>query len=826
AKLDDAGQVVVLGENVTHTGSIHASSELQRAGQIELHAQNTTELRENAVISAQATQSGVGGEIKLLGKNLGLFDTAKVNASGANGGGEILIGGDRQGLNPSVRNAEFIYLGEEASVNADASGAGDGGKVITFAEDTARIYGELAARGGAQGGDGGFIETSGKRGFELPRAPDVSAVAGDGGLWLIDPYDITIVNGDGSGTSNINSSSSPYFSDDTPAVLEIDTILLGLYGGDVEIETVAGDGGGESGDIYFGDNITIAPAILNYNGINATRSLTLRAEGDIEFVGESTITDSDNADEILNVNLFAKGSILLNALSSIKTNGGNFTVGGASGNTPTTFTNSGTIDTSGIDGPNRNTAGTYAGNINITASGAFTSGILTANGGKNKATSTSGSAINGADGGAITIDAGSVVFSDAIDASGSAARINSYAYAGGADGGNAGSISLTATTGDINISNDLNAIGGDAAGNNYTGPSADVGNGGDGGTIILTADVGSVSAGIISTRGGTAVGKDVGQNGENNAGFYAQSGNAGDITINATSGTITLNADMEGRAGVLASKGSAGTGGVITLNGNTVLAASIDMLTDIGDGNQGTDGDDGSVIFNGQLNGSTARTEGLTLTSGAITFAGNVGSINTERLGNLTLNATGAIDAGVNSIIVNSLTVNKSASFISGSINTEAGAPTQMAKSVDGNDGGAVTLVAADITVGAITTKGSDAVVGTGDSPGNADGGDGGVMTITAEDDDTPSITLNGDIITEAGKGTVIGGGSGTLGGKIITLKGSGDATLTIGSGVTFSTVVTVTSNTSGSDTVTVTDGPNVWLVTSSNTDTLNTNLK
>src|SRR5690606_13003754 len=86
-------------------------------------------------------------------------------------------------------------LSENSKVNADAMQNGNGGKLITFASDTARIYGALSARGGALGGNGGFVETSGLKAFEILQTPDVIAAQGVGGHWLIDPYDITIQSG-------------------------------------------------------------------------------------------------------------------------------------------------------------------------------------------------------------------------------------------------------------------------------------------------------------------------------------------------------------------------------------------------------------------------------------------------------------------------------------------------------------------------------------------------------------------------------------------------------------------------------------------------------
>src|SRR5690606_26714054 len=56
------------------------------------------------------------------------------------------------------------------------------------------VAGVLKARGGALGGDGGRIETSGAT-LSVRGAPDASAPQGQGGLWLIDPTDVTVQAG-------------------------------------------------------------------------------------------------------------------------------------------------------------------------------------------------------------------------------------------------------------------------------------------------------------------------------------------------------------------------------------------------------------------------------------------------------------------------------------------------------------------------------------------------------------------------------------------------------------------------------------------------------
>lgn len=287
-----AGQVVALGQNITHGGSITADTVKGSGGSIEIHSTDTTLLTENSTVSAQATAHGEGGDIKILGNKVGLFDNAEVNASGANGGGQVLIGGDKTGANKKIRNADFIYLGENSAVKTDATLDGNGGKLITFASDTARIYGNLYSRGGIAGGNGGFIETSGLKGFEILETPDITGAAGSGGTWLIDPYDITISDGGSGFTQN---DAPTFISSQTKTNLDRALIIDALDNG--AVVTVRTGGGAGTG------NITLAtPLQYTFGPANSVATLQLEAYNDIYI--KQSIRRSGGTD-VLNIVLRA-----------------------------------------------------------------------------------------------------------------------------------------------------------------------------------------------------------------------------------------------------------------------------------------------------------------------------------------------------------------------------------------------------------------------------------------------------------------------------------------------------------------------------------------
>ncbi|MCP3954364.1 MAG: hypothetical protein GY697_19435, partial [Desulfobacterales bacterium] len=109
----------------------------------------------------------------------------------------VLIGGDYQGKNPQIVNAKRTFVGKDASIEADALDEGDGGKVIVWADEITGYYGDIIARGGLNGGDGGFIEVSGKETLDFKGTADASAPNGDTGTLLLDPGTLTIIDTDG-----------------------------------------------------------------------------------------------------------------------------------------------------------------------------------------------------------------------------------------------------------------------------------------------------------------------------------------------------------------------------------------------------------------------------------------------------------------------------------------------------------------------------------------------------------------------------------------------------------------------------------------------------
>ncbi len=184
--------VGIFASSLKHSGMIVATGVTTEGGRIVLKAQDTLEMEGQA---RAERMNRLGGLFQATANKVGLAGTARVDVSAALGGGEILIGGDYQGKNPNVANAQMSFVGAGAQLLANATDTGPGGKVIVWSDQSTRVFGDIQAKGGFHGGNGGFVETSGKQGLDFAAKVDVTAPLGQGGTLLLDPASITIVGG-------------------------------------------------------------------------------------------------------------------------------------------------------------------------------------------------------------------------------------------------------------------------------------------------------------------------------------------------------------------------------------------------------------------------------------------------------------------------------------------------------------------------------------------------------------------------------------------------------------------------------------------------------
>lgn len=313
----------VVNDVINHDGVIQANSVGVRNGKIILSGGSEGVVRVSGTVSATGGDTGeVGGHIEITGKKVGLFDGANVDASGHSGGGTALVGGDYQGRGDTP-TAEFTYVAANARVSADAQETGDGGRAIIWADDTTRAYGTVTATGGAQSGDGGFIEVSGRASLDIAGLEvHASAAAGTAGEVLFDPGNIYIVRSQAEADNHGNVDlSNPFVAGGDTYIWNYAVSEYLSAGNDVTLQGLE-TGDGSDGNIYI--NANIEKFYLDSRS-NTETTLSLFAADEVIF-GENVDVLSDAG--MLNLYIDADydrhsyGLISLPASSGIYTNGG------------------------------------------------------------------------------------------------------------------------------------------------------------------------------------------------------------------------------------------------------------------------------------------------------------------------------------------------------------------------------------------------------------------------------------------------------------------------------------------------------------------------
>ena len=368
----------LLASVVNNTGIIQAQTVENHNGTITLLAGTSSgTVNVGGTLDVSASDGGHGGKIIVTANRTTINSGAKLDASGKNGGGVINVGGSLGGADTSVAQSTKTTVQQGAVLDASATSTGDGGTVVVWSNisdpnSATHAHGSLLAKGGANSGNGGTIETSGYWLDVLGTSVDTTAPMGSAGLWLLDPYNITI----GSSASGDAYTPPNYAPSTTDSTILASTIATALNGGN-NVTIATGSSGASAG------NITVASNIAKTAGGTAT--LTLQAANDIIVNSNIGISSSSGALNVLfnSATSGSSGAIVLNTGSSIVTNGGDVTFGG--GANPATgyaFANGG--NTSGISVSGSITTG--AGNVTMHGKSglgdgiAFNGGTLSSNG--------------------------------------------------------------------------------------------------------------------------------------------------------------------------------------------------------------------------------------------------------------------------------------------------------------------------------------------------------------------------------------------------------------------------------------------------------------
>jgi len=764
ASVSNSGAIVAEGGNVLMTaraanamvdtvlnmeGVARATSLAERNGTIVLDGGPSGVVNVSGTLDASGRGAGeTGGTVKVLGNQVGLFGSARIDASGSNGGGTVLVGGNFQGKGPEA-NAAATYVGQGATINADALTAGNGGQVIVWADGRTQFYGNISARGAGAGGNGGFAEVSGKETLDYRGFTDLRAPFGAKGTLLLDPADLTVISG--AGDPIPSGFADP--ANGTNVDVQASVLVTALDGGNVTLFA--------NRDVSFNTDVDASGNAAAGNlTVRAGRSIVLGNNVDLILQGSLTATFNDSgattANRTAGAAVFSMGTgATITAPGGVTITGG--TLAADSTGATSIGANTGDVTLRAIT-TTSGTAGTNGGIISVTNNAAAGKNI-TANSTLDSRGAAGGP---GGTGGNITLNASGTLAVAALNSSGGAGA------AGNDNGGNAGAISLTGNTA-VTLNGNVSAIGGAPAG---------AGTQGNGAGVTFASPVtlgGNVTVNASGTTGG-------------NIGFNNTVNGANDLVV-TTTGTATF-AGAVGTTTALSSFTSNGTGGTTAIN-------TTEFRTD---GNQTHN----HAVTIGATTLLTSQTAGVTM-NGTLAGAANdiVIAANTIVLGggDNTVSGTGNLtlrpradgnDLGVGSGAAGNLQL---------SDNTLKALADGFATITLGRTSGTGGTTVVDITDGAFTFK--DPVTirngATGTVTVTSALGASGNATITLDAGAAGTVNLNNDLTTANQAVTVTGAA---------VLGGAGARTISAGSGaVTFNQTLNggrdLTVNSTGTTTFT-----------------------
>ncbi|EBG1930762.1 filamentous hemagglutinin N-terminal domain-containing protein, partial [Salmonella enterica] len=373
------GKDMLLNTVVNNSGTVEARGLNQQGGEIVLDGGDSGVVSQSGMLLADS-ETGRGGKITLQGANIHLAGGSRTSATGRTGGGEVYVGGGWQGKDVAIRNASKVVMDRDAVADVSATEKGDGGKAVLWSEDYTNFHGTILAKGGAQSGNGGQVETSSHNNLQAFGDVDASALNGQGGNWLLDPTDVTVVGtGTNTGVNSATVDNSNIFTPTASGAKILNTTISDSLdkGSNVTVKTSGTDTSGQKG------NITISAGINKTKGGDAT--LTFLADGNI-----LTPDGQWNAPELINsttgkLNLAMLagngGTITLGNYFKASLNGGDFTAG--------VNNSSGEANPGAVAVTHRNAGYINAGNITIDALNGYggyapsliAAGNLTINGG-------------------------------------------------------------------------------------------------------------------------------------------------------------------------------------------------------------------------------------------------------------------------------------------------------------------------------------------------------------------------------------------------------------------------------------------------------------
>ncbi len=769
---------------VNNSGMIEATSARVENGEIVLEADGGT-TTDSGTLNATGKKDGeTGGTVKVLGTQVAVGDGAKIDVSGQAGGGTVLIGGDFHGQG-TTQQAQNTTVGH-ATIKADAIKSGDGGKVAVWSTGQTNFAGHISARGGAQSGNGGQVETSGHTlGVPAEAVVDTGATQGLAGNWLLDPYNLTIsATNPNHAAGTTGGADSLGDGGETDVVISPNAVDTALTTGGVGLQA--------HNDIIVAADGAISATTSNTLEMDAAHSIILNAPISITGTGPNAIIVL-NAGEPSYILAAPNGTFAATATTPalIQDNYGNTSQATLTAPDIRLFDSSatGSIGSSAapiyVAGPSGTLSLLVAGNSALsggTVGGAsayiYSPGttVVALSSGTNLGTGTlsltAASSIELTNGSAITVgglaltSTGGTVAIDATPVNVGAGTVSLSATGNITQNAaiTAGTLSASSTSGAITLTNAANAV------SSFAGQAAT--------DTLEFNNTGNLSVSYAQGAGSVQV------------------TNAGNLTITGSGVTASSKFGTDGGSVTLSATGTITTSSSITAANGSSTAGTVSLTAN--DLNLGSAISAHAVNLTANTGGSISLGAGGSITGTALNFDGSGGAITLDAGGQVTVNGSVTANDGGSTTGTITLTANDAdlgasgANGISGSGTLSAGnimLAVNSGTGAIGAGGSAVALTSAGtINISATTTGGSAYLTSTGAaSISSASLAGAGIFDLTAASDISVSNTLaagsvalvsGGTISTASGPGKIVAGtvslntasGSGGIGSSTVPL--------------------------------------------------------